>query len=391
MRSKTFCVAPWRHLDISPTGHLQPCCVWSARDDRQYHFTEFDEWINSDSMKAVRKNLQNGVAIPECRNCNILDNTGALSLRQLYIENSVKFGVPPVLNPMSVGKEHWTIKAEDLVVLDLQLGNLCDLKCAMCDGENSSQLLTEYKLHKEKFDNLDPEKTYRPNLSADFSWPSSDEFKQFINRFKHNLKSIKFTGGEPTVVPYVAEFLENIEHPEDLEEVVIVTNANSYNKRMFDVLSRFKLVNITISIDGIGDDNEMIRFNSNWKQINENIMRYKAMPNVLIKINHVLQAFSVKTLIPVLQWCESMALPLALTVLDEPRKLRLNTVPIERITAFKAELVDIGARIVLNKHIIDGAVKHLDTYKFDASGSKERKQYTILLDDLRKTKLSSII
>jgi molybdenum cofactor biosynthesis enzyme MoaA len=246
-------------------------------------------------------------------------------------------------------------------------------------------------LHKEKFDNLDTEKTYRPDLTADFSWPLSDEFRLFINRFKNNLKTVKFTGGEPTVVPYVAEFLENIEHPEDLEEVVIVTNANSYNKRMFDVLRRFKLVNITVSIDGIGNDNEMIRFNSNWKQINENIMRYKAMPNVIIKINHVLQAFSVKTLIPVVQWCESMQVPLALTVLDEPRKLRLNTVPIEGITAFKAELADFRTKIVLNQHVVDGVIEYLDKYKFDAPGLKERKQYTILLDDLRKTKLSSII
>jgi organic radical activating enzyme len=342
-------------------------------------------------MQAVRKNLHNGVAIPECHNCNILDNTSALSLRQRYIENSVKFSVPPVLDPMLLGTENWTIKAEDIAVLDLKLGNLCDLKCVMCWGENSSQLLTEYKLHKEKFDNLEPDNTYRPNLSADFRWPLSNEFKLFINRFKNNLRTVKFTGGEPTVVPYVAEFLENIEHPEDLKTVEIITNANSYNKRMFDVLTRFKIVNITISIDGIGNDNEMIRFNSNWKQINENIMRYKAMPNVLVKINHVLQAFSVKTLIPVVQWCESMQLPMAITILDQPRKLRLNTIPIEGITAFKAELVAIRSKIVLNQHVVDGVIKYLDTYKFDAPGLHDRKQYTILLDDLRKTKLSSII
>jgi hypothetical protein len=193
-------------------------------------------------------------------------------------------------------------------------------------------------------------------------------------------------------VPYVVEFLESIEHPENLVDLVLVTNANSYNKRMFDVLTRFKMVNVTISLEGVDQLNEMIRFNSSWKQINENIMRYKAMSNVFISINHVLQAFSVKTFVPLLHWCESMQLRLGLTVLDGPHYLRLNSVLPPVIEQFKLDLIEAKSTVVLNQHIIDSILKLInDTYQFDVYSLTKRKKYTILLDDLRKTKLSSII
>jgi organic radical activating enzyme len=384
MNSKTFCAAPWMHLNTTPTGNLEPCCIWKAApEDKKYHFTEFDQWINSDMLTTVRKNLHNGVAIPECHNCYVLDQANGSSMRSRYNEVFANYK-----NYNELDTVDWHANSGDFVALELKLGNLCDLKCVMCTGENSSQILAEYKLHKEKFDNLVA--YYKPDITADFSWPLSEEFKEFLNKFKDNLRSVELTGGEPTLIPYVADFLESIEHPEEVV-ISLVTNANGYNKKMFDVLTKFKLVNIAISLEGIEADNEMIRFNSSWSNIVENIARYQAMPNVRIVINHVLQAFSVKTFTPLIRWCERTKLRLSLTVLDGPWHLRLDSVPPEKIEQFKSELKLIQPAIQFNPTIVGNTLGVLEKHNYNPESAKRRKEHVIFLDILRKTKLSSII
>ena len=384
MNSKTFCAAPWMHLNTTPVGNLEPCCIWKARpEDKKYHFTEFDQWINSDMLKTVRKNLHNGVPIPECHNCYVLDRANSSSMRQRYNEVFVNYKDYSEFDTVN-----WTARAEDFVALELKLGNLCDLKCVMCTGENSSQIMTEYKQHKEKFDKLVA--YFKPDTTADFSWPLSEEFKQFLSKFKGDLRSVELTGGEPTVIPYVVDFLESIEHPEEVV-VSLVTNANGYNKKMFEVLKKFKLVNISISLEGIGQENEMIRFNSSWQAINDNILRYMDMPNVRIVINHVLQAFSVATLITLIKWCDMMQLRLSLTVLDGPWHLRLDSVPPERIEQFKTELNQLKSEIVHNPTIIDNTLAVLELHNYNPDSRKRRNEHIIFLDNLRNTKLSSII
>jgi len=384
MNTKTFCAAPWMHLNTTPVGNLEPCCIWKANpNDKKYHYTEFDQWINSAMLKTVRKNLHEGTAVPECRNCYLLEQANGSSMRLRY--NTVFANYK---NYNEFDTVNWTANAADFVALELKLGNLCDLKCVMCSGENSSQIMTEYKQHKEKFDKLVA--YYKPDTAADFSWPLSDEFKHFLGKFKNNLKSVELTGGEPTLIPYVVDFLESINNPEQVV-ISLVTNANGYNKKMFDVLTKFKFVNIAISLEGIGKDNDMIRFNSNWQNINENILRYKSMSKVDLMINHVLQAFSVKTLIPLIQWCESTQLRLSLTVLDGPWHLRFHSVPPERIEQFRTELNLIKSTVVFNPSIIDIILDILASYKYDPASALCRTEHTIFLDDLRKTKLSSII
>lgn len=387
MNSKTFCAATWTHLDITSTGTLQPCCVWnysgSEAETESYYFTEFDQWLNSAKMKTIRKDLHNGQARKECNHCYKLDQSNITSQRVIYNAQFARYNDYSILDT-----ETWTANPDELLSIDLKLGNLCDLKCVMCNGRNSSQIMTEYKLHKARFDEI--EGTALRNADDNFKWPLSDEFKQFISRFKSNLKDIKMTGGEPTIIPYVIEFLESIEAPEEVT-LNLVTNASSYNEKLFNVISKFKLVNIAISLEGIGEANELLRFNSEWAIIVENIARYNAMPNVCVTITHVIQAFSVATVIPLIKWCEEQGLRLALGVLNSPKNFRLDSVPLERIEQFIAELSQLENTITRNRNAVESIIDIAKKCKYDPLLETSRKKYTILLDDLRKTKLSSII
>lgn len=378
MNSKTFCVAPWMHTAVTPTGHLVPCCMWKQKSTHLY--TEFDSWINSEEMRTLRQQLHDGTPADACKHCYSQERYGRLSQRQVYNLEFSKF-----TNLRKLNTQDWTVTADDICTLDLKLGNLCNLKCVMCGGDTSSQLMTEYIKHRDKFIQI---KNYeQPDTELDFAWPLSNEFQQFLSRFQHNLKWIKFTGGEPTLIPYVFDFLSQIEHPETVT-VSLITNGTTYNDRLFDILKRFKTLWLNVSLEGIGQHNDLIRYKSEWSEVEQNILAYKKLPNVRFVINHVLQSFSVDTLIPLLKWCEQHELKLIFTLLMGPIFLTLNTVSADKITQFKEQLQSL--ELGLNQDVVSGVLSVLEDHKYDPVLAQERKQYLETLDEIRNTDLASI-
>jgi sulfatase maturation enzyme AslB (radical SAM superfamily) len=288
------------------------------------------------------------------------------------------------VNLRDLNTQEWTVDPAGICTLDLKLGNLCNLKCVMCGGNASSQLMTEYVQHKEKFNKI--KNYWTPNTEVDFAWPLSTEFQEFISRFQHNLKWIKFTGGEPTLIPYVLDFLSQIECPEEVT-VSLITNGTTYNTQLFEVLKKFKTLWLNVSLEGIKKHNDLIRYKSKWAEVEQNILAYKQLPNVRFVINHVLQAFSVHTLLPLLKWCEEHELKLIFTLLLGPVFLTLNTVSPGDIEQFRLELTDYQNHVKLNSDIIPGVLSVLKDYVHNSTLEQERLQYLSTLDDIRNTDL----
>lgn len=334
--------------------------------DQEFKFTELEKYKISNQLKDYRQALDSGVKLPHCRLCWKQEAIGQSSQRMMY--NS------------------WLTKTDDTITsVEFKLGNLCDLKCVMCNGENSSQITTEYKMNQKKFDLLpSTSKFIKPGSPVEFNWPESEEFKNFAEQIGGDLREIILTGGEPTIIPYVVHLLSNITNPENVR-LTMITNGNNTNLRLIEILKRFKHVNVVISLEGINDHNDQIRFNSNWISVVENIRQYRELSNVSVKINHVLQAFSVSTLIPLIRWIDQQELTLIFTPLFYPKHLTLNSVPVERIKQFAEELKTVSnpvAQIVLNE---------LKNHVYDSNLDRDRQAHIKLLDELRKTNLSSLI
>jgi len=377
MNSKTFCVAPWIHTSVTPTGHLTPCCIWKEKPTHLYK--DFDDWINTEEMRDLRKKLHNGEPVDSCRHCYAQEKYGRLSQRQVYNVEFSKF-----INLRKLNTTDWTVSADDVCTLDLKLGNLCNLKCVMCGGNASSQIMTEYVQHKEKFGKI--KNYWVPDTELDFAWPLSEEFKSFLSKFQQNLKWIKFTGGEPTLIPYVFDFLSAVNNPQDIT-VCLYTNATTYNDKLFETLKKFKTVWLTASLEGIGQHNDLIRYKSEWTAVEENILTYQKLDNVRFVINHVLQSFSITTFIPLLEWCEQHQLKLIFTLLLGPVFLSLNSVDPDKIKQFQTELENRRNHIKFNSDVIPGVLKVLEDHRFDPALQKERLEYLGTLDAVRNTTL----
>lgn len=364
--SSTYCAAIHHHINLTPKGYIEPCCVWMKDDrDQEFKFTELEKYKTSDQLKDYKQALDSGVKLPHCRLCWKQESIGQESQRKMY-------------------NNYLTREENKISSVEFKLGNLCDLKCVMCNGENSSQITTEYKMNQKKFDLLPIVDFIKPGSPAEFSWPESEEFKNFTDQIGNDLKEIILTGGEPTIIPYVVRLLANIAHPENVR-LTMITNGNSMNTQLIEILKKFMHVNIIISLEGIEEHNDQIRFNSEWTRVAENIQRYKEIPSVIIKINHVLQAFSVSTLMPLIKWTEQQGLELRFTPLFSPRHLTLNSVPTERIQQFVEELKTSSCPAARY------ALKELESHAYDPKLAHARQAHVKLLDEIRKTNLSELI
>lgn len=377
MDSKTFCIAPWVHTCVRPNGTLTPCCIWKKPSD--YYFTEFDRWKNSNELKQLRADLYQGVAVDGCSDCWTNEKIGKRSLRQIYnSEFSGYFDFKTL-------QQDWTID-DSIATVDFKLGNLCNLKCVMCNGNSSSQLMTEFRQNQEKFASLNFVKS--PSLDQKFDWPTDPEFENFLSLLIQNVRWIKFTGGEPTMIPYVIDLLKKIPRP-DLVTVSLTTNGTKFDQSLFDTLKKFKQLWITVSLEGIEDHNDQIRYLSDWTQVKNTVIELSKLSNCYFSISHVLQCFSIQTLIPLLKWADSMGMPVSLIILSTPKYLSLNGVNTSLISKFKHELKQLDLDV--NQSVVDEVLNYLEQHQHEPVLEQQREQYLSMVDQIRGTRLSAII
>lgn len=150
--SDTFCVNPFLEVNVTPAGTVRACCAFYpfiAQDGRQmsvYEHTIEEIW-NSEAMRAVRRKLTEGEPVKECSYCYKQESVGAPSMR---IDGS-RAWEGGWLNPRSETIEDMkaNARANDFRLpagpewIDMDVGNLCNLKCRMCHGLSSSSIAND--------------------------------------------------------------------------------------------------------------------------------------------------------------------------------------------------------------------------------------------------------
>ena len=72
--NKTFCILPWRHLEVIPVGTAKICCVAeqpiseNGKPMSLYEHTVDDIW-NSEHLRNVRRAMLNGEPVKDCTYC----------------------------------------------------------------------------------------------------------------------------------------------------------------------------------------------------------------------------------------------------------------------------------------------------------------------------------
>lgn len=355
--SPSFCGFAFKQLHVTPAGVVKPCCLFDGalRNDKEepFVFGEVDiETIwNSSHLRSIRSKMIDGEQIPECTKCmeeEALTSSSDRLIGGKYFSYD-KYRIKEALfNEGSI--QHLPR------MLNLKIGNICNLKCRMCQPLDSNKIDIEFESIAKKFpafrhfDNTSAFDYYRKGLplSEATAWientQAMDNIKKVI-QFTYEQKmtlDLGLAGGETLLTPQILALLDfciNTGISRKIE-LSLSTNLTKLTDGHLEKLNMFYRVVVMCSIDGVGRTLEYIRYPSEWETV---YLNYKKLlsakyQNILPVLAPTVQIYNVLEIHKVLEIAEGIDLekfdrinlsPVFLTLLCFPRHLNLRYLPQE--------------------------------------------------------------
>jgi MoaA/NifB/PqqE/SkfB family radical SAM enzyme len=410
--SKTFCPYPWLHVMTQPSGSVSWCCIASdkfKKDDGEFvnlaNGDRIEDVWNSNHMKQIRQQMLDGERVEGCDPCYDLGNMGFPTYRENFIDDWLGHNAQAeeVARRIEVSKTNGYVVEEPPLYLDFRLGTMCNLKCRMCQPQNSSQIFKE-------FTNIEAEDPIAGRfLKENFTWGNFGEYRDWqddpefleqVEKWLPQVTKLYFTGGEPTIIERVYWIMQKCVDLGIAQDIELVFNSNMTNVqgRFISLVEQFKNVLMCISVDAHGKLNEYIRGASHWKQVDKNIRKYcesKVVGRLLF--SPVIQVYNILNITDLLDYMEELEIEfgreiyLSLLVCFYPASLDFRVLPdnvreeaIKRLEAWKKRSKSLMSREE-SVQSMDALIKALKEKRHDDWEKQLRtfKKYTKLLDGKR--------
>jgi sulfatase maturation enzyme AslB (radical SAM superfamily) len=325
MQSKTFCILPWMHLATNASGNLRVCCnstpgknfILRNGTNRPYKITDADmqDFWHSDTMKNIRHELLNDQRPAMCERCFREEDSGVRSARQAWNEKYM-FDYEPTTTP-------------ELTVqyIDIRLGNLCNLKCRMCNPYASNQWVDEWHLVEQQLNDSEIKR-----LSS-MDWPNDDAVAVNLLKLANTIDEIYLTGGEPTLALSQYKLFDKLIELDLAKNITLKYNTNCTNlpKKLVDYWQHFKKIKINASVDAYGDLNRYIRYPTGWNLVEKNLAKFVEMSvqgKIDLQVHCTVQIYNVLQLDKLFAYLESMDVKdIHLNILDHPDYLNVRVLP----------------------------------------------------------------
>ena len=291
----TFCYSPWTNIDISPVGEMTPCCKFQGQ-----HYTNIyniqnatiEDYTKSGMVNSAKVNFLNGTWPAGCERCRIEEEHGIESKRQLdYQRWEEAYKTVNLFDPT-------------FLTASLSFGNTCNLKCITCGPDASSLWREEHK----KIYNID---------IPHFKFYKEDFVKDFVAQAP-DVVHFDIVGGEP-FISGVKEQQSLLKHYVETNQAKNITLHYTTNATMFPddewwgLWVYFKEVDIQISVDGVGDRYEYLRYPAKWSEFNAVVNQYlayeKSLEVLRLSVSHTVSAYNIYYLDEFVSWCYNKGLP----------------------------------------------------------------------------------
>lgn len=318
-----FCVAPWVNLEVSMLGSCRVCCHISVNakteDGKELHFgtDPVDDIWAAESIRDLRRQFIDGQEPKACNSCWTKEAHGGVSTRQNF-NGWYKSQLGPISENMDDWKE---FPAEGPRSFGMHPGNICSLKCRMCNPVKSSKIgadkvATEWadksKIHHSRRIDLD---TYRRT-----AWWKKDTFiEELVANMADGPKRLFIAGGEPFITPWVNSYLARLAKRPDANKIILqmYTNGQDLPPDM-DVFAAFQQVILNVSLEAKGALNDYIRDLSKWADIERNMEVLSSLKNGVLIISPSLQIYNMLTLTDLVRWGVEKGLPTNIGHVDDP-------------------------------------------------------------------------
>ena len=288
-----FCYSPWTNIDIDPQGDMTPCCKFQ----KQYYDQKFNiqlhslsNYSNSKLINDIKQEFQQDLWPVGCERCRIEESNGIESKRQLdYIRWKDYY-------------DSYDLGDRKFITTSIAFGNTCNLKCITCGPYSSSRWQKEY--HDLYGKDIPHFKFYKKNFVQDFIAQAPE------------IVHIDIPGGEP-FLSGVDEQKSLLSHYVATGQAKNITLHYTTNAQIFpdadwqQLWTHFKEVDVQLSIDGVGDRYEYIRYPACWSTLVENISKYLKIqqPNFRLSVSHTVSAYNIYYLDEFFTWCYTIGLP----------------------------------------------------------------------------------
>ena len=293
-KNPKFCMLPFMTLNTRPNGQIKPCSqvmgMKPIKKDRNVknlmepggdflNLTKDnikDIW-NSEFMRDFRKKKINGEYIEFCETCYQEDAMGAHSKRQSFIDMNYEDNKHLV---EEADKNDGYMKTLP-TWWELRFSSICNQACRMCIPQTSSKIREEFAQYKDDLPEqykIQTEVALRDNKSFGYLG-NNNFFKDQLFETLPDIKYIEIHGGEPTVDKELWKVLEKVVasgHNKHIH-IHVHTNIHSLRERHIELWNQFKSGWIGISIDAYREENEYIRHNSRWENIEKNLLLTKGL------------------------------------------------------------------------------------------------------------------
>jgi len=321
-----LCDKRWNYANVNlMQSKSGTCCLPPTIDINQDEIDNYgtDVFVNHPKLKNARLEMFKGIESSDCSTCWKLEKQNAPSMRgnseKLYVNKIFsKSKQDGTLDTVckNIDETSNLLYSNEIELLEITIGNTCDLKCVYCNKFSSSQwALEDYKnneITKEEF-KFFTDKTIDP-IFEDTFW------KWYNTTVKQNVKHINIKGGEPLVIPYFYTIMEKIlQYSEDSNnfDFTIITNLNTSIENRLDLffeyivkLQKHKRVNVYISMESMFNKAEYIRSGLNWNQFEKNLHRLlncaKENKNIHISFMPTINILNISSLPKFVTWVDKL-------------------------------------------------------------------------------------
>ena len=200
-------------------------------------FDSYESLEKSDWMANIRKTIDQGQWPMECFRCQRSEKTKGESIRTNSINRH------KMLHPIM----------SDYLIVGGVLDNVCNSACQSCNAGLST-----------KIGSLE---------SKDY--PRVDNYDVFKKLPHERIIEFDVNGGEPTASKNYKKILKALPH--NVKIVRMNTNGSRMIPELEEVLKRKIMVIVTLSLDGIGDVHDYVRWPIKWKNYEKTVSAYQEL------------------------------------------------------------------------------------------------------------------
>jgi molybdenum cofactor biosynthesis enzyme MoaA len=306
-----FCFYPWTNIRFEPNGTSATCCNHLDKlkdtDNKTYNVNhnEIKEIYFSKSMSELRETFRTGNWDTKCNPCRLDEESGLLSLR-----NQTKISFHDIFHTI----DYQNNSIDNLKILDLNLGNECNLSCRICNPGFSSSI------GKEQNSML--------NIQDDTLITASDKYYNNLLEVSKHIRHLSIQGGEPLMSKKHFDYLKKLIELGYSKNIKIdyATNGTLYSDKFLRIWDEFKEVTLSFSIDDLGERFEYQRNGANWNTVEDNIKKYCTNKSNKLKLNvfPTVNIQNVYYLPELIDWINDQSLPYSLSVLRHPEYLSIE-------------------------------------------------------------------